>query len=76
MLDLKSWGPMTVIVVALIVIFAIGAIVCTAIGGDAYRHFLALASLAWKYAVAAGIVGVGRGIRLQPHPVTRKRATR
>jgi hypothetical protein len=61
-LDLATWGPMTALVAVVIVLFVVGGIVCAVIGGDAYKNFLQLASLAWKFAGSASVLGLARAL--------------
>lgn len=61
-INLTKWGPATVLVVALVIIFVVAAVVCLVIGGDTYARFLQLANTAWKFAVASGLLGLGRGV--------------
>lgn len=63
-INLGSWGPVTVVLTALVVIVVIGGIVCAAIGDAALHRFIAIASQFWKYAAALAGLGIGRGIHL------------
>lgn len=68
MIDLKSWGPMTVLVVVVaIIIVVVGGI--AVLTGAYDKEFSRWVNDLILLAGAAGLLGVGRGLRLQGKPV-------
>lgn len=61
-IDLSTWGPATVLVVALVLIAAISGGVVVAFGHDASLNFEEYLNLLSKFVVGIGVLAVGRGI--------------
>lgn len=67
MLNLSSWGPSTVLVVAFSLLAAVGGLVLVVKGDLTYQQWLSYLD---NFALAAGILSVGRGLYMNRVAVT------
>jgi uncharacterized membrane protein YedE/YeeE len=73
-IDLKTWGPLTVLAVIAVVIVLLGGAVDVVVN-QAYTFHAYLDDLKWIAGALAGGAAVGRGIRLHgTAPAARRRA--
>src|SRR4051794_15376572 len=69
-MDLRTWGPTTFVLVALTVIAAVaGAVVVITDHDYASQNYL---NAMVGFAVALGLLGIGRGVRLRDHPIAER----
>lgn len=70
--DLRTWGPLTVLAVAVTLLVVIGGLIVVIMGDMTFEKFLD-DILKWIGAALALGASIGRGIRLQDTPVSGKR---
>jgi hypothetical protein len=73
-IDFKTWGPMTVLAVAVVLLVVGGGIVEVITTPYTYGQFLD--DLKWVAGALGGGAAIGRGLRLNAQPVSTRRVRR
>jgi hypothetical protein len=74
-MNFSQWGPVTVLMVAIVVVVAVAGAAVAVVNPDALTFAQYLDDME-KFAIALGILGVGRGIHLAGRDVVAARAPR